>query len=303
VRLDRALADRLPEVSRTAISGWIEEGRVLVDGASLPGKTRLKGGERVEVRVPPPRPTALEAEDRALAVLHEDDAILVIDKPAGLTVHPGSGRRGGTLANALVHRVRGLPEAGGSDRPGIVHRLDKDTSGVMVVAKTEPVQRALSAAFAAREVKKEYVAVVHGALAEEEGTVDLPLGRSSAARTKMAVRASGGRAARTHWKVDRRLPRHTVVRCRPVTGRTHQIRVHLLSLGHPIVGDPLYGWRASPGDALPGRMMLHARRLAFAHPATGKAVAFEAPVPADFAAGVEALAAVEPPRRAPRGRR
>jgi 23S rRNA pseudouridine1911/1915/1917 synthase len=231
-------------------------------------------------------------------VLHEDDVLLVLDKPAGLTVHPGSGRRGGTLANALVARWKGLPEAIGSDRPGIVHRLDKDTSGVMVVAKTDPVQRALSAAFAARKVAKEYVAVVHGIPRALEGVVDRAIARSPTARTRMTVVKQGGRAATTRWTVERVLPRHVVLRCFPVTGRTHQIRVHLASLRHPIVGDPVYGKPGAAGDDLPGRLMLHAHRLAFEHPVTGARVSFEAPLPADFVAGVEGLAALRPaPRR------
>ena len=295
-RLDRALADRFPLASRTAVSGWIADGRVRVDGVALPGKTRLRGGERVEVDVPPPRPTDLVPEDRPLSVLHEDDDLLVLDKPSGLTVHPGSGRADGTLANALVFRLRGLPTAGGADRPGIVHRLDKDTSGVMVVAKTEPAHRALARAFAAREVAKEYLAAVHGVVAAASGRVDAPLGRSSAGRTRMAVR-EGGREAATEWAVEERLPRHTLLRCFPRTGRTHQIRVHLRSIGHPIVHDPLYGWRSSPLDAEAGRLMLHAHRLAFAHPTTGAPLTFEAPVPADFAAALALLRSAPPPER------
>jgi 23S rRNA pseudouridine1911/1915/1917 synthase len=269
---------------------------VFVDGSRRPGKTRVKGGETLEVRVPPPRPATIEPEARTLAVLFEDEHLLVLDKPAGLTVHPGSGRRGGTLANALVHRLRDLPVAIGSDRPGIVHRLDKDTSGVIVVAKTEPVQRALSAAFAARTVKKEYLAVVHGLPDAKEGSIDLPLGRSPSVRTKMAVRREGGRAALTRWRVERRLPAHALLRCFPVTGRTHQIRVHLRAIRHPIVGDPVYGSRASPGDDLALRLLLHAHRLAFSHPVTGSPVSFEAPVPPDFASALDRLAALSAPR-------
>jgi 23S rRNA pseudouridine1911/1915/1917 synthase len=295
-RLDRALADLFPGHSRTVVASWIDEGRVVVDGAALPGKARVRGGEHVVVDVPPPRPTELVPEARTLAILHEDDAILVLDKPCGLTVHPGSGRRDGTLANALVHHLRGLPTLGGADRPGIVHRLDKDTSGVMCVAKTEAAHRALSRAFAARTVRKEYLALVHGRVEGESGTIDLALGRSSAGRTRMAVRETGGRVAVTEWRVEERLPSHTLVRCFPRTGRTHQIRVHWRAKGHPLVGDPLYGWKSSPGDALAGRLMLHAHRLAFDHPTTGKPVAFEASAPADFLDAVERLRALPTPR-------
>jgi 23S rRNA pseudouridine1911/1915/1917 synthase len=291
LRLDKALSERFPEHSRTVVAGWIEAGRVTVDGKPLPGKTRLRGGETVDVDVPPPQPSALVPEDRALSVLHEDDALLVLDKPAGLTVHPGSGRKDGTLANALVFRLQSLPTVLGHDRPGIVHRLDKDTSGVLLVAKTEAAHRTLSRAFAAREVHKEYVAVLHGTVEGERGRSDLPLGRSSAGRTRMAVR-DDGRAAVTDWVVERRLPGHTVVRCFPVTGRTHQLRVHWRAKEHPIVGDPLYGWKSAPGDALAPRLLLHAHRIALTHPTTGAAVSFEAPVPADLRAAVEALAAL-----------
>jgi 23S rRNA pseudouridine1911/1915/1917 synthase len=297
-RLDRALADLLPAHSRTAVAAWIEQGLVRVDGRPRPAKTRVEGGEEVVVDVPPPRPLTVEPEEIPLAILFEDAHLLVVDKPAGLTVHPGSGRRAGTLANALAHHVANLPEAIGSDRPGIVHRLDKDTSGVLVVAKTEPVQRALSAAFARRAVSKVYVACVHGIPAESSGTIDAPIGRSTANRKKMAIR-TGGRPSRTRWKIERRLPRHALLVVEPVTGRTHQIRVHLRSIRHPIVGDVLYGNRGAPGEELVPRLLLHARRLSFLHPATGAPVSFEAPLPADFEQALEALATLAPPRRGP----
>jgi len=291
-RLDRAVADLFPDRSRTVVSGWIEAGLVLVDGKPAAGKTRVRGGERVVVDVPAPAPSELVPEERDLAVLFEDDDLLVLDKPAGLTVHPGSGRQSGTLANALVARLRSLPTLGGSDRPGIVHRLDKDTSGVLLVAKTEPSHRALSRAFASREIHKEYLAVVHGLVDGERGRIDLPLGRSSAGRTRMAVRTSGGRDAVTDWAVEERLPRHTLVRCFPVTGRTHQLRVHWRSQDHPIVGDPLYGWRSSPGEEVVDRLLLHAHRITLAHPRTGDSVSFVAPPPSDFLLAVEALRAL-----------
>ena len=288
-RLDKALAALFPEHSRTVVSSWIDAGRVVVDGRALAGKVKVRGGETVVVDVPPPEPTDLVPEDRPLAVLFEDDALLVLDKPSGLTVHPGSGQRDGTLANALVFHLRNLPTVGGHDRPGIVHRLDKDTSGVLLVAKSEAAHRALSRQFAARTVHKEYLAVVHGRVAGESGRIDLPLGRSSAGRTRMAVRVEGGRPSVTDWRVEERLARHTLVRCFPHTGRTHQLRVHWRSQEHPIVGDPLYGWRSSPGEERAPRLLLHAHRIRFAHPTTGAEVAFEAPVPADFAAALVAL--------------
>jgi 23S rRNA pseudouridine1911/1915/1917 synthase len=299
-RLDRALADRFPEHSRTAVALWIREGRVRVDGRVLPGKHRLAGGETVEVDVPPPRPTHLVPEDLPLAVLHEDEALLVLDKPPGLTVHPGAGQRQGTLANALAHHLRDLPALGGEDRPGIVHRLDKQTSGVIVVARTERAQRALSRAFAERTVEKVYLACVHGLPRAERGTIEKRIRRSPVARTKMTVCDAGGREAFTAWAVERRLPRHALLRCMPRTGRTHQIRVHLASIGHPIVGDATYGRRGAPGEALAPRLLLHAWRLAFPHPDTGARVSFEAPLPQDFRTALDALGALEPARRRPR---
>ena len=301
-RLDRALTDRFPGESRNVIQRWLAEDRVRVDGKALPPATKMSGGETVTVNVPRPRPTHLVPADIPLAILFEDEHLVVLDKPAGLTVHPGSGNHDDTLANALVHRFRNLPEASGSDRPGIVHRLDKDTSGVLVVARTDPVQRALSAAFAERKVEKEYLALVHGVPRKDEGSVDQPVGRCEVARTKMRIDTEGGRTARTDWQVERRLARNALLRCRPVTGRTHQIRVHLMSIQHPVVGDATYGPKDWPWSGLVQRLMLHAQRLAFVHPVTGARLAFEAPVPPAFTATVEALAGIPPlpGRRRPR---
>jgi 23S rRNA pseudouridine1911/1915/1917 synthase len=287
-RLDRALADLFPDRSRTQVAGWILEGRVLLDGERADPARRVRGGELVRVRVPPPARPGAAPEAIPLAVLHRDEAVLVLDKPAGLTVHPGAGRRGGTLANALAHHLGALPLLHGAERPGIVHRLDRDTSGVMVVALTEAAQRALSDAFARRRVRKEYLALVHGVPPGEEGVVDLPVGRSPLRRTKMTVLPAGGRPAVTGWRVERRLRRHTLLRCFPRTGRTHQIRVHCLALRHPI-----YGWRSAAGDALAGRLMLHAHRLAFPHPATGAVLLVEAAPPPAFLEAVERLAGLE----------
>ena len=197
--------------------------------------------------MPPPRPTDLTPQDLPLELLFEDDSILVVHKPTGLTVHPGAGQPDGTLANALAWHMKDLPELGGSDRPGIVHRLDKETSGVMVVARTEAAQRKLSAAFAERKIQKTYLACAHGHIADETGKINQPIGRAPRHRTKMAVNLEKGRPAFTAWRIERRLPRHTLVRCHPRTGRTHQIRVHMLHLGHPIVGDKTYGNHSSRG--------------------------------------------------------
>jgi 23S rRNA pseudouridine1911/1915/1917 synthase len=294
-RLDRALAAVLPEHSRTVLTRWIREARVRVNGGPAAPRQPVLGGERIEIDVPPPASTHLEPEARPLDILHQDEDLLIVAKPTGLTVHPGHGQPRGTLANALVHALRDLPALGGSDRPGIVHRLDKDTSGVMVVACTEAAQVALSRAFAERRVAKTYVAVVHREDIEAEGTIDLALERSRTVRTRMAVAREGrGRAAHTAWRVARRLPRHAVLHCHPTTGRTHQIRVHLRAIHHPIVGDPIYGWGGAIGEALAPRLLLHAWRLAFDHPRTGERVTFEAPLPDDMAGAIEALAALRP---------
>ena len=268
-----------------------------VDGERGIANKRVQGSEQVRVDVPPPQPTTLEPEPIPLSIVYEDEALLVIDKPSGLTVHPGHGRRAGTLANALVHHLRNLPELIGSDRPGIVHRLDKDTSGVMVVAKTETVQHKLSRAFAERTVQKTYLACVHGADVDEQGEITFRIARSKYARTKMTIVEEGGRDALTRYEVVRRLPGHALVRCFPRTGRTHQIRVHLRAIRHPIVGDPLYGWRTGIGDDVVPRLLLHAHRLAFDHPVTGERVEHEAPLPPDFEEALEALAQLPPPRR------
>ena len=296
LRLDRALADALPEHSRTEITAWIREGRVLVAGETRAAKSKVAGGEAVQVVVPPPKPTHLVPQEIPLEIVFEDDALVVVNKPSGLTVHPGAGQPDGTLANALVWRWRDLPELGGSDRPGIVHRLDKETSGVIVVARTEAAQRSLSEAFAARTVAKTYLACVHGLPRDDSGHVDAPIGRMPNHRTKMAIRA-GGREAQTGWHVVERMPRHALVRCHPRTGRTHQIRVHLKHIGHPILGDGLYGLPGHPGEEHTQRLMLHAHRLELPHPTTGERVAFEAPLPPEFEATLAALRLLEPPRR------
>lgn len=278
----------MPDQSRSVVTQWIRDGRVTVDGEALAPKHKVAGGEAVLVQIPPPEPTHLTPQDIPLEILFEDEHLVVVNKPSGLTVHPGSGQRDGTLANALVHHFHGLPELIGSDRPGIVHRLDKDTSGVIVVTKSEQAQRAMSAAFAERTVDKTYLAAVHGTVDGDAGEIDAPIGRSPKHRTLMAIR-EGARHALTRWSVRERMARHTLVECKPVTGRTHQLRVHLRHLGHPIVGDPFYGWRSAKGDAEAGRLLLHALQIRFAHPVSGEAVTYEAPLPGDFAAALDRL--------------
>ncbi len=294
-RLDRALADRLPDHSRTAIARWIRDGRVRVNGLPRPARHAVQGGEEVEVDLPPVRPFEVTPEPIPLVVLHADEEFLVLDKAAGLAVHPGSGRPGGTLANALAHRVGDLPALGGADRPGIVHRLDRETSGVIVVALSEFAQRALGRAFAERRVEKTYLALVHGVPAAAAGEVDAPIGRSPVHRTRMEVRP-GGRRALTRWEVVETMARHALLRCHPHTGRTHQIRVHLKHLGHPIVGDRAYGRRDAPGEEHAPRLMLHALTLAFPHPRAGGRLEVTAPPPADLEACRAALGRLGGPR-------
>ncbi len=277
LRLDQALARLLPGESRSRLARLIGEGHVRVDGAQVPGKRKVKSGEAVEVSlVPRQEESAFRPEAIALEVLHEDRDVLVVNKPAGLVVHPGSGNWAGTMLNALLHHA---PASKHLARAGIVHRLDKDTSGLLVVAKNEPAQAALVKELAARDVKRKYLALVRGKV-EAPGRVDAPIGRHPVQRTRMAVVASG-KPAVTHYRVKKRFPHHTLLECDLETGRTHQIRVHLASIGHPIEGDPVYAGRAKSPF---GRQALHAWKLAFTHPRTGKAMSFEAPLPADFTA-------------------
>jgi len=281
-RFDAALARALPQYSRSRLRAWIDAGRVTLDGRIAEPTRKVFGGEQAVVHpMPNERETERAPEPIALVIVHEDDALIVLDKPAGLVVHPGAGNRAGTLQNALLHHA---PGQAGVPRAGIVHRLDKDTSGLMVVAKTLSAHTSLVRALAARTVKREYLAVAAGDIARG-GTVDAPIGRHPTRRTSMAVVATG-RPARTHFDVVERYGVATLVACRLETGRTHQIRVHLASLGHPLVGDPAYGKR---GPIPFARQALHAARLGLVHPATGKPMTFSAPPPADFAALVERL--------------
>jgi 23S rRNA pseudouridine1911/1915/1917 synthase len=250
------------------------------------------------VSVPAPAPAEPQPEDIPLRIVHEDAALLVLDKPAGLVVHPGAGTSSGTLVNALLARVRDLSGVGGVLRPGIVHRLDRGTSGLLLVAKSDEAHRALARQFANRTVEKEYLAVVLGVPARSSGEIDAPIGRDPVHRRRMSVRAPRGRAARTSWSVEERFDGAALLRVRIHTGRTHQIRVHLASIGHPVAGDPLYGGTRTPPsrgaaalEALSSlaRPALHAARLAFTHPSSGARLVFEAPLPADLAGLLDSL--------------
>ena len=293
LRLDQALARLLPSHSRSRLKGWIESGRVCVDGAPAAPRRKLAGGERIDVAAGdegtalPDAPQAID-----LPIVHEDDAVIVIDKPAGLVVHPGAGNRDGTLLNALLHRH---PDLASVARAGIVHRLDKDTSGLMVVARTPEAQTDLVRQLAARKVGREYLALVRGDVAKA-ATVDAPIGRHPVNRTSMAV-VERGKEARTHVLPVERFGAATLVRCTLDTGRTHQIRVHLAAIGHPLVGDPVYGARrTATGVPAFARQALHAQRLAFVHPVTHRAMSFASPLPADFAALLDAMRAASKQR-------
>ena len=296
LRLDQALARLFPQFSRTRLAAWLRQGRIRIDQRSLPPDERIWGGEAVELDPGPDPSGEPRAEAIDLAIVHEDDAVLVIDKPAGLVVHPGSGNWSGTLLNALLHHA---PALGGVPRAGIVHRLDKDTSGLLVVAKTLEAQTALVRQMQARSVERIYLALAHGAV-PGDGTVEAPIGRDPRHRTRMAV-VPGGRAALTRYRVLKRWRAATLLECRLTTGRTHQIRVHLHSIGHPLVGDPVYRSPryAKSSPALEGfsRQALHAAKLSFVHPVSGAKRSFESALPADMRALLESLGRSEAPRR------
>jgi len=291
-RVDAWLARSLPALSRARLQSLIAEGHVLLEGARLRPSLRVRAGQRLIVEVPPPVAAEPQAEDIPLDVVHEDTHLLVVNKPAGLVIHPGAGRSSGTLVNALLRHVRDLSGVGGVARPGIVHRLDRGTSGLLVVAKDDATHRALSEQFAGRTVEKEYLALVLGVPRTAEGTVAAPIGRDPVHRRRMSVRPTRGRDARSSWRLEEALDGVSLLRVRIHTGRTHQIRVHLASLGHPVAGDATYGGTRTPPsrrgevrDILRSlaRPALHAARLAFTHPATGARLEFEAPLPADLA--------------------
>jgi 23S rRNA pseudouridine1911/1915/1917 synthase len=291
LRLDRYLQQRLPDQSRAAIQRLIQGGHVLLAGKPARPSARVHPGDPIAIEFPDAPPETLVPEAIPLQIVHQDPAFLVVSKPAGLVVHPGAGRRTGTLVHALLGLGGNLSSAGGSSRPGIVHRLDRETSGLLVVARDDAAHRNLAAQFEARTVVKIYDAVVWGRPAPSRGRIEAPLGRHPVARTRMAVRA-GGRSAITQYVSMESLGAFTRLEVRILTGRTHQIRVHLKHLGHPIVGDREYGGARYASVRDPAlrlalehfdRLALHARRLEFQHPRSGEPLRFEAPLPADFA--------------------
>ncbi|MDO3377614.1 RluA family pseudouridine synthase [Geoalkalibacter halelectricus] len=295
-RLDQFLADQFPEFSRSQVKKLIDEQRVLVDGRAAKAGEKLKGGETLSIEIPAPTPIAPQPEAIGLDILYEDSHLIVINKPAGLVVHPGAGHFSGTLVNALLHHCEDLAGIGGELRPGIVHRLDKDTSGVLVAAKNDAAHQDLARQFKAHSIKRHYLALVHGLVQNDQGEIDRPISRHAVERKKMSSRASRGRRAVTRWQVLKRFDRDrlTLLDLTLETGRTHQIRVHFADLNLPLVGDPVYGSSART-NALNdtelrslvrklGRQALHARLLGFVHPASGEALEFQAAAPPDLQA-------------------
>ncbi|HAA95313.1 MAG TPA: RluA family pseudouridine synthase [Dehalococcoidia bacterium] len=283
-RLDQYLAGQDTGLTRSQLSRLITEGQVLVNGSPSKPANKVRPGDSVTLSVPPPRPTGVVAQDIPVSVVYQDDDLVVIDKPAGLAVHPGPGHPDTTLVNALLAMCPDIQGIGGEIRPGIVHRLDKDTSGLMVVAKTHQAHTSLSAQIKGREVTKGYLALVEGTPSSEQGKVDAPVGRHPRRRTRMAV-VVGGKEARTSYKVREEFPGHSLVELYLETGRTHQIRVHMAHIGHPLVGDELYG-KTSP---LVDRHFLHAFHLAFNHPTSGEPLEFQTALPGDLAPALEEL--------------
>lgn len=276
-RLDHYLQEHLASYSRARIQAWVKEGRVLVGGVPAKSSHLVHPGEQIDVSPAELPPLRAEAEDLPVEILYEDDAVIAINKPAGLTVHAGAGAHSGTLVNRLVHHFQSLSRVGGELRPGIVHRLDKETSGVLLVARTDPAHRDLAAQFAARSVEKIYLALLHGALRADTGRITKPIARDPVRRTRMSASTGQGRTALTDYRVLQRFDGFTFVEIRLGTGRTHQIRVHMADLGHPVAGDKLYGKTSTAP-----RMFLHAARIGFLSPATGGRVTVQAPLPEEL---------------------
>ncbi len=286
-RLDLFLVRRQPELSRSHVQKLISRGAALVEGRERKGSYKLTAGESVELTLPEPEPLDIRAEDIPLSVLYEDHDIIVVDKPRGMVVHPAAGISSGTLVNALLFHCRDLSGINGALRPGIVHRLDKDTSGVMVAAKNDAAHLDLAEQIRTKSAQRTYLAVVHGNIREEAGTIKGAIGRHPTDRQRMAIVREHGKEAVTHFRVRERFGAYTLIECRLETGRTHQIRVHMTSIGHPLVNDPKYGPRKTP-FAIKGQA-LHSRSLTLRHPATGEQMTFEAPIPEDFAGIIRAL--------------
>ena len=292
-RLDQFLASNVSELSRARAQALIHSGRAKVNGHDAKPSHKVRQGETIWVHIEPVRPPSFEAEDIPLDIIFEDKHVMVVNKPAGMVVHPAAGVKSGTLVNALIAHVSRLPTTGGADRPGIVHRLDKNTSGLLIVAKTEQAHRRLTDALSRRAVKRQYRALAYGGFSETEGTIDAPIGRSPSDRKKMVVAGLGNREAKTHFTVREIFGEVSHLTVQLSTGRTHQIRVHLAFIGHPIVGDTVYGTRlkrfhekmATVAVEAISRLeghMLHAETLEFDHPLSGEPLRFDAPPPDEF---------------------
>ena len=294
-RADVFLSGLLTELSRSSIKRHIEQGNILIDRKTFKPSKIISGGESLSVKIPPPEPCGVEGEEIDIEVIYEDSDIIVVNKPAGMVVHPGAGVKSGTLVNALIHMCGDLSGIGGKMRPGIVHRLDKETSGVMVVAKNDQSHGSLSDQFKTRETKKEYTAIVSGEMKKNSGVFSSPIGRSPSNRVKMTSFSKAGRDAETRWEVVERLRGATLVSAWPRTGRTHQIRVHFSENGFPVLADKVYGGKKSrprnsgTSEALIKRHALHAKRLGFTHPVTQKRIEFSAEIPEDMVSTINFL--------------
>ena len=285
-RLDKFVSENCPELSRSQAQKLIDDGFVVVNGLMVKASHKTEIGEKIEVTIPPPSIVGLLPEAIPVKIIYEDDDLLVIDKPAGLTVHPAPGHPSHTLVNAVLSHLNEIEDEGDVTRPGIVHRLDKDTSGVMLVAKNNVALANLADQFKARTVKKTYITLVKGILRPDKGVIDAPIGRDSGDRKKMAVTGeSRGRAARTNYRVVRYIGKNSLLEINPETGRTHQIRVHLAAIGYPVFGDITYGKKS----AFLNRQFLHAHKIGFNLPATGKWVEFESPLPEDLQKALKEL--------------
>ncbi|MBD1843617.1 RluA family pseudouridine synthase [Cyanobacteria bacterium FACHB-63] len=290
-RIDRYLADQLPDLSRSRIQKLIELGHVQVNGELCKSKkAEVEEGDLIQIELPEAQPLELKVEAIPLDILYEDHSLIIVNKPAGMVVHPSAGHESGTLVNALLSHCETLPGINGIQRPGIVHRLDKDTTGAIVAAKTEQAFHHLQEQFRTKTARRDYYAIVHGSPKQESGTIDQPIGRHPVDRQKQAIvpEEKGGRRAITHWQIKERLGNYTLLQFELETGRTHQIRVHSAFIGHPVVGDPVYSSGRSIGVNLPGQA-LHAWRLRLIHPVTEEWIEAIAPVPAYFTTLLEVL--------------
>jgi 23S rRNA pseudouridine1911/1915/1917 synthase len=289
-RLDFFLHEQLPQHSRSRIQQWIKSGLALVNGSAARSSSTLHAGDAIDIEPAEAPPLHASAEDIPLRILYEDDDLVAIDKPAGMVVHAGAGVHDGTVVNALLHRFQSLSGIGGALRPGIVHRLDRFTSGVLLAAKNDLAHRHLAAQFAGRQVEKTYLTLVHGKLARETGRIEKPIARDPVHRTRMTTRLDRGRAAWSEYRVLRRFAKFTLLEVRIGTGRTHQIRVHLASIGHAVAGDALYGAPARTAGMPPlGRYFLHAHRIRFQSPSTGESREIVSPLPPELEQWMAAL--------------